>query len=326
MSTIGRVDLDKLGFVGRDVVRPECVIATQSGALCVADWRGGVTIIAPDGTQRLIAAKGDVPSGGIKPNGIALDADGSFLLAHLDDEAGGVYRLAADGTLTPFLLKVDGVALPPTNFVHIDGSGRVWITVSTRMIPRNRARTAAVSDGFIVLVDSKGARIVADGVTYTNEAKVDPSGKWLVINETFGRRVSRQPIGPDGELGPRETVAEFGPGVFPDGLDFDVEGGIWITSIYSNRLIRIGPDGRQDLVLEDNDPDYLDVLEADYRSGALVERPAERVPGRVLANISSLAFGGADRRTLYLGCLQGSAIAHFRSPIAGVAPVHWTWL
>jgi sugar lactone lactonase YvrE len=48
-----------------------------------------------------------------------------------------------------------------------------------------------VSDGFIVRVDDAGARIVADGLGYTNEVQLDPSGERLYVNETFGRRLSR---------------------------------------------------------------------------------------------------------------------------------------
>jgi hypothetical protein len=44
----------------------------------------------------------------------------------------------------------------------------------------------------------------------------------------------------------------------------------------------------------------------------------------VLQNISSLAFGGADRRTAYLGCLLGDRLACFRAPVAGHPPPHWT--
>ncbi len=45
--------------------------------------------------------------------------------------------------------------------------------------------------------------------------------------------------------------------------------------------------------------------------------------GNGLKNISSLAFGGADLRTAYLGCLLGDAITSFRAPVAGHSPVHW---
>jgi hypothetical protein len=42
-----------------------------------------------------------------------------------------------------------------------------------------------------------------------------------------------------------------------------------------------------------------------------------------LKNIASVAFGGADLKTVYLGNLAGDGIATFRSPIAGAEPVQW---
>jgi hypothetical protein len=45
----------------------------------------------------------------------------------------------------------------------------------------------------------------------------------------------------------------------------------------------------------------------------------------MLRNISSIAFGGIDRRTAYLGCLLDDAIYAFRAPVAGLAPAHWNW-
>ena len=46
-------------------------------------------------------------------------------------------------------------------------------------------------------------------------------------------------------------------------------------------------------------------------------------PSRILRNISSIAFAGADRRTAVLGCLLGDRLATLRLPVAGVAPTHW---
>ena len=39
--------------------------------------------------------------------------------------------------------------------------------------------------------------------------------------------------------------------------------------------------------------------------------------------IASVAFGGPDLKTVYLGNLAGQAIPTFRSPIAGAEPVQW---
>jgi sugar lactone lactonase YvrE len=318
------IPLDDIRFIGSALRRPECVLATRAGDLYAADWRGGVAHLRPDGSQALYASA--LPGGRpLRPNGIALRRDGSFLLADLGEGAGGVYALERSGAVRPFLEVVDGTALPPTNFVGIDHAERVWITVSTRCQPRSLDYRADCGSGFIVLVDRRGARIVADGLGYTNEAAVDPSGRWLYANETFGRRLSRFPLAADASLGAKEVVAEFGAGTFPDGLAFDAEGGIWITSIVSNRLIRVGPDGAQTTMLEDADPEHLARCETAFRAGTMGRPHLDQVISRRLRNISSLAFGGPDLRTAFLGCLLGDAIATFGAPVAGFPPAHWTW-
>jgi sugar lactone lactonase YvrE len=313
---------ERIETLGAGLERPECVHCTAQGDVFVSDWRGGVTRIRPGGKQELIVARSGPAPRPIKTNGFAIVPGPAFLLAHLDDHEGGVWRLSLDGESRPFLLEVEGVPLPPTNFVHVDVAGRTWITVSTRLRPRTLARRPDVADGYIVLVDERGARVVADGLAFTNEAKVDPSGAWLYVNETFGHRTSRFRIGQD-RLGPRETVAVFAHGVFPDGLDFDAEGGIWITSIFSNRLIRVGADGVQTVVLEDNDPRFVDRVEAMFAAGELSGAVLPDTPASLIRNLSSSAFGGPGLRTLYLGCLQDSRIYCMPSPVAGARPPHW---
>jgi sugar lactone lactonase YvrE len=316
------LSLADVDFVGRDLHRPECVLCTRDGSVYASDWRGGVTGIAPDGTQVEILPKNNPNR--VRPNGIALDRDGSFLLANLGD-SGGVYRLSRSGELEPLLLEVEGEKLPPTNFVTVGRDHRVWITVSTRRTPRALGYRPDVADGFIVLVDEHGARIVAEGLGYTNEAQLDASGEWLYVNETFARRLSRFRVGTNGRLGNRETVATFGHGTYPDGLCFDSEEGIWVTSIVSNRVIRIDADGSHQVVLEDHAPHVLDTVEHAFLEGKMGWSHLDTNSGRLLRNVSSLAFGGDDLRTAYLGCLLGEALVRFRSPVPGRPPVHWDW-
>ena len=319
------VSLEQLRFMGTGLVRPECVLATAAGDLYTADWRGGVAHIRPDGSQHLYA--GRLPGGGdLRPNGIALNPDGSFLVAHLGLDDGGVYRLERGGRVTPWLLEVEGEALPPTNFVLPDTAGRTWVTVSTRKVPRALGYRRSCDDGFVVCVQPDGsARIAADGLGYTNEVAVHPDGQWLYVNETFARRLSRFPLGADGELGRKETVTEFGAGVFPDGLAFDEAGHAWVVSIVSNRLIRIAPDGSQTLWLQDADPEHLAWVELAYEAGTMDRPHLDCIRSRVLRNISSIAFMGTDRRTAVLGCLLDDKLATLRLPVPGVAPLHWNY-
>lgn len=317
------IGLHALAFAGRGLARPECVLCNAAGDVFVADWRGGVTRIAPNGEQQTVI--GRHPAGGpLRPNGIALCEDGTFLIAHLGDDTGGVFRLGRGGSVMPVLTAVDGAPLPPTNFALEDHAGRVWITVSTRRVPRALGYRAGDGDGFIALVDRRGARIVADALGYTNEIAFDPTGQWLWVNETFGRRTSRFRVRADGTLGERETVTTYGNGTFPDGLAFDAEGLAWVVSPVSNRVLRVAPDGTQFLVLEDAYAAHVAWVEQAFAEGTMGRPHLDRVAGRLLRNVSSIAFGGPDLRTAWLGCLADHRLATFVSPVAGHPPFHWT--
>jgi sugar lactone lactonase YvrE len=320
----GLIDLGSIRRIGSGLNRPECVLATARGSLYTADWRGGVAEIRPDGTQALYRC--DLPGGRpARPNGIALRRDGSFLFADLGAEVGGVFVLDRDGSVRPLVEEVDGVALPPSNFVMEDAKGRVWITVSTRRVPRSLGYRPDVDDGFIVLVDGRGARIVADGLGYTNEAILDPRGEWLYVNETFIRRTSRFPVREDGSLGRGEVFVEYGAGTWPDGMAFDEEGHLWIVSVVSNRVLRVAPDRSIATIIEDVDREHLAWVEKAYLAGQMDRPHLDNVNSRALRNVSSIAFGGADRRTAYLGCLLDDAVYAFPSPVAGLKPAHWNW-
>jgi sugar lactone lactonase YvrE len=319
-----RIDVDEVTTVASGLHRPECVLCTGSGDLYVSHRAQGVTQIDADGRQRAIGHVAEVSGHELIPNGIALLPDGRFLIANIG-EAGGAWSLDRSGHIEPFLLEVDGQALSAANFVANDAAGRIWITVSTTSLPRFKAYSDKVADGFVALVDAKGARIVADGLAFTNECRIGPDGAHLYVSETFGRRIRRFPLRRNHELGPGEVFAQFDRGNFPDGCEFDEEGGLWVTSIVSNRLYRVDRDGRAVLVLEDSEPGFIEEVETALREGRMGREHFYTVRSRKLKNIASIAFGGPDRRTAYMGSLLGDSLYSFRAPVAGRRPVHWAY-
>jgi sugar lactone lactonase YvrE len=235
-----------------------------------------------------------------------------------------VWRLDRDWRLWPHLFEADGEALRVCNFVGIDATGTEWISVSTKTFPREKSFRPGFADGFIVRKDRAGAHVVADGIGFTNECRVDPTGKWFWVNETVTKRVSRFPI--EGtKLGRKQVMADLGDGEFPDGFAFDCEGAAWIACVLSNRVIRIETNGRRTLVLDDADPKDVAEGEAFFRADKGGRHHIEVGARRSLKNIASVAFGGPDLKTVYLGNLAGSAIPTFRSPIAGAEPVQWRY-
>ena len=316
---INPIPLDELQPIGATLQRPESVIATRRGDIYVSDKRGGILWLSATGEERLIG------SGRIVPNGIAMLRDRSFLAANITEE-GGVWRVAGEpgnATVEPWLMEIEGRPLIGVNFVLPDSDGHYWITVTSPHIHIGHCDHTS-RDGYVIRVDDNGARIVAEGLCWTNECRIHPDGKSLYVVETFGRRLARFRIEPNGDLSRRETLLEFEEGDYPDGLAFDVQGAVWVTSVISNRLIRLLPDGMRQVVLNDADPN-LETFNSAYRANGLTRAMLATANGSRLRNISSLAFGGPDLKTVYLGSLGANALESFRSPVAGVAPVHWQW-
>jgi sugar lactone lactonase YvrE len=311
------IGLEGLRFTGEALQRPECVLATRRGDLFLSDRRGGVMHIAADGTQRLIGGSTLIP------NGIALLRDGSFAIANLSDE-GGVWRLKRDGSIAPEVLEIAGRRLGSVNFVRTDSRGRLWICISTQRPGDNQFRTD-IADGFIALRDESGIRVLATDICWTNELWPDEAHGCLYVNETYGRRLTRFDMAPDGSLSNRTTLVTFGAGDYPDGLALDEAGGIWVVSVASNRLFHVMPDGACRIVIEDSDPARLAVLEAALHARTLTRPMMHDTQGRLLRNISSIALCGEDRRTAHLGSLGGDRLATLRVEVPGVPPVHWDW-
>src|ERR1700761_2715911 len=149
LMSIAAIPVSAIAPFGQGLHRPECVLPTASGDVYVPDWRGGVAVVRADGSTQSWLARG--PDFDLKPNGIAFLPDGRFLIANLGDD-GGIWAMDTQGTVTPFLTHIEGQALPPANFVFLDQDQRVWITVSTRHVPRQAAWRHDVTDGLLVMV------------------------------------------------------------------------------------------------------------------------------------------------------------------------------
>lgn len=327
-----QVDPADLRFIGEDLERPECILAEKDGTLWVADGRGGVTTIAADGTQtlilqdeantatdfesRLIQAEGSLP------NGLAFDENGDILIANWGTER--LERMSRDGSQTHVILdNIDGQRIGKANFVTRDSQGRLWLTVTTTMQPWTDHVKTNSRDGYIALIDDKGARIVADNLCGTNELRFDANEEWLYVAETTARCVTRFRVTGD-TLTDREI---YGPSVlsgFNDGIAFDTYGNLWTTLIMADRLVAITPEGDEHTILDlGGDPAAVAALDDAWRAGTVTPALMGAAGGELCRWMASLAFGGTDLKTVYLGSLQGTRIPYFTSPVAGLPLLGW---
>ena len=185
-------------------------------------------------------------------------------------------------------------------------------SISTQESPRHLGYQGDIASGYVILLDKRGPRVVAEDIGYTNEVKVDPSGKWLYVNETFGRKTSRFPIADDGSLGAKRIITEYGTGNYPDGMEFDQSGGVWISSIISNRVIRIAPDGTQEVMLEEVDEGHVARSEDAYLQGKLGRDHLDNIATPTLERVQHHVWRSRSENA-YVGNLLDDCIYTFTS-------------
>ena len=278
-----------ISFIGENLSRPECVLAQSDGTLWISDNRGGVTRRDPDGRQTLV---GSIPG---SPNGFAIDRRGDLIVANMATCA--IDRLTRDGKHETLFDETPSAV----NFVYADPFvDRLWATTSTKSRPIPDAARNPIPDGTILLIENGERRLVADGICFTNEVRLDSAGEYLYVAETARGRVLRYRVAADGSLGAREVFGpeSLFPGATVDGIAFDAEGNLWVTELSRHSLHMIAPDGVAHCVFED---------------------PA----GETWKLPTSIAFGGPDLRTAWIGSLLMNRLATFRVPAPGAAMAHW---
>jgi sugar lactone lactonase YvrE len=328
------IDTRELGYIGHDLQRPECILAERDGVLWVADARGGVVRLGPDGCQQIVTQKasdhfkdaGSEPMRylhGTLPNGLAFDRHGNFLVANF-----GTDRLEAmdrDGTTRVMAATIDGAPIGKVNFVLRDSRDRIWITVSTRITNWMHALRTDLADGFLARYERGAFRIVADGFHFTNEIRFDAKEEWLYVVETTGGRITRLRIDEHGDVREREIFgpSSLGKGAWPDGIAFDSHGNLWGTMVYSDKLFALTPQGDLRILLDEGDPARVNALESAFRSGEVTENVLFATGRGVAPWMASITFGGPDLRTAYIGSLKGKRIPYFTAPVPGLPMIHW---
>ena len=328
-----QVDPEQICFIGEGLQRPECILAERDGSLWTADARGGVVHIRPDGSQSVIAqsesgsfaATADAAARlleGTLPNGLAFAANGDILISNFGTDRLEVMKRT--GETRVLYDTIDGKPIGKVNFVLRDSQDRIWITVSTMLPNWMEASQRRLYDGYIAVADEKGLRIVADGLSFTNEIKFDADEQWLYAVESTGMRISRFPVNDDASLGERETFGPESHGAFPDGIAFDSFGNLWGTHIITDHVFVLTPQGDLKIVLDDDNGSTAGrAAIAAFERGDMTPEVMLACGGTIAPWMASVTFGGPDLDLVYIGSLQGSRLPYFKSPVPGLPMVHW---
>ena len=322
-----------LGYIGEGLQRPECILAERDGTLWVADARGGVVRIAADGSQTIITqshnanefAEADEAKrfiDGTLPNGLAFDRNGDILISNFGTDC--LERMTRTGETTVMFDTIDGDRIGKVNFVCRDSKDRVWITVSTMIHDWPKAISPNIQDGRVLLYEEgKGVRIVADGIHFSNECKLDANEEYLYVAQTAGRSVVRFRIQPDGSLTDREIYGPPDHGRMIDGIAFDSYGNLWGTHVFTDSIFVITPERELHYIFEDTTAEDIKRLDEAYQNDEVNAELLLSLGGPVATWCASITFGGPDLKTVYIGSLRQTKIPYFTSPVAGLPMVHW---
>jgi gluconolactonase len=315
-ATALRIAVSELGRWGRDLSRPENVLAFRDGTVFASSNQGHITRIAPDRRQWQF---GNLPGG--QPTTMALESQRALLVNNTAD--GCIYRLSLDGRHELVLDSIEGHPIGSANHVFRDGRGRIWIAVATRRQPPHEI-IHVVPDGYIALLEGTTARIVADGLHWPNEVRLDADERYAYVSETFAGRILRYPVDGGGALGEPETVGPqtLGAGAFPDGFALDVEGNVWVAVVSRNALMIIGCDGTAQTVFEQPVDAAVRQIAEDHASGRIPRASLAACAGPDLRLLTSVGFAGPELRNVVMGSLAMTELVSFESPVSGLALQH----
>ena len=285
------LDISQVNTIGSGIMRPEGVMALDGNILYTADAGGRCARIDEAGNTTFF---GDVDGA---PNGICIDPEGNCIIANIGN--GQVQSLSPDGTHKVLPTNIDGRKMPAPNFPYWDFQGRLWVSNSTENEDINSALQKPCPDGCVFVIENKKARIMAEGIYFSNGVTLDKKEEYLYVAETMKRDVLRYKIRPDGSVGSAEVYGpkSLGQMGFPDGIAFDDVGNLWVTFPMWNAVGFITPNGDLEMALEDPEK-------------------------KVLKQPTNICFGGKDRKTAFLGSLEGTSIPYFEAPYPGMRLVH----
>jgi gluconolactonase len=200
--------------------------------------------------------------------------------------------------------RYEGKRYNSPNDVVVDPSGRIWFT-DPLYAPDRSIMELDHESVYRIDTDGKVTRVVTQpAIGRPNGLAITPDGKTLYLIDSnyirpdLSRRIWAFDVLPDGSVTKQRVVFDFGRGRGGDGMRLDSQGNLWVAAgIAAPRT-----------------PNES----ADVPTGVYVISPQGELLGRIPIGedvITNLAFGGPDKKTLYI--TAGKTLFKIQTAIAG---------
>lgn len=214
----------------------------HEGRLWFSDfYTGRVMSVRDDGSDLRVEAVVER-----QPSGLGWLPDGRLLVVSMRDRR--ILRREPDGTLVTHA-DLAGHATGNLNDMAVDADGRAYVG----NFGFDLMNGAPVEPASVHRADPDGTVTeVASGLWFPNAINLRADGV-VLVNETFGNRVSAFDVDDDGRLTNQRVWAQFGPvpteralagalgqlDVAPDGGCLDDDRGLWVADAIGGRVIRV---------------------------------------------------------------------------------------
>jgi gluconolactonase len=281
---------------------PEGLCATGSGDLLFVEIAAArLRKLSPDGKLSTVAQLG----GG--PNGCAIGPDGAAFIANnggltfkraengrlavsgvpADYRAGSIQRVdLATGRVTTLYTSCNDIPLKGPNDLTFDRDGGLWFTDTGKIRARDRDQGGL----YWCKADGSEIREIAFPLNAPNGIALSPDGKRLLVALQDKRQILAYDIVGPGRIAAAGKIVAAPAGAFSiDNIAIEQDGGIVAAAVGMGGLAVLNPDGS-------------------LRETILLDDPV----------VTALAFGGADRRTLYAALSTTGRIVAIDWPRAGL--------
>jgi gluconolactonase len=244
-----------------------------------------------------------------RTNGNTFDAQGQLISCEgAENGPGGRRRVVRTdmktGKIEVLTERYEGKRYNSPNDVVVDPQGRIWFT-DPLYAPDRSIMEHEHEAVYRIDTNGKVTRVITQpAIGRPNGLAVTPDGKTLyVIDSNYirpdvSRRIWAFDILDNGSVAKQRVVFDFGRGRGGDGMRLDSQGNLWVAAgIAAPRTANES---------------------ADVPTGVYVISPEGKLLGRIPISedvITNLAFGGPDKKTLYV--TAGKTLFKIQTAVAG---------
>jgi gluconolactonase len=244
---------------------PEGPAYDGKSSICLSNCYGGWITRYSEGVKDTFISKVDDSLLIEKTNGLAFGFDGNLYVCEYGK--GKILRISPDGKIEVFADGYKKEKFNRPNDLTFDKNGNLFFT-DPKSYDKN------ILDGRIFLVDAntKEVILVEDSLAFPNGINISPIDGKLYVCESAKQKIFRYTINKENALIDKQEFVEI-PGGDPDGIEFDVNGNLFVAHFGGKAVYIISPEGKllQKIETPGTKPTNLEFGDSDYKTLYLTE-------------------------------------------------------